>query len=65
LLVGGGGVQDALESLGCHPDDWIYRTAIITRAAQIDTKRRRDEIEALGSHIGAQVAKTVAKMLGG
>ena len=65
MLVGGGGVQDAIEGLGAHPDDWLYRVAIITKAAEIDRQRRRAEIDALGVHIGAQVAKTVGKMLGG
>lgn len=65
MLVGGGGVQDALGSLAAHPDDWLFRAAVIQRAAEIDQKRRRDEIAALGAHIGAEVAKTVGKMLGG
>lgn len=69
LLVGGGGIQDALESLAAHPDDWLFRTAIIQRAAEIDQKRRREEIEAVGLQVGVHVAKAIlpaiAKMLGG
>lgn len=65
LLVGGGGIQDALESLAAHPDDWLFRTAIIQKAADIDQQRRRAEIEALGAHVGGQVAKILTKFLGG
>jgi hypothetical protein len=65
LLVGGGGIQDALESLAAHPDDWLFRVAIISKATELDKKRRREEIEALGVVIGAEVGKVIGKMFGG
>jgi hypothetical protein len=61
LLVTGGGVQDAIESLSAHPDDWIYRTAIVQRAVEIDHKRRESEINAVADRVGSKVAEVIAR----
>lgn len=65
MLVGGGGVQDALDSLAADPDDWIYRTAIISKAAEISKKQRREEIEAAAITTAVELGKIMAKVLGG
>lgn len=65
MLLGGGGVQQALEWLGADVDDWLYRTAVIRRASEIDRERRKAEIEALGAVVGNRVAEVLAKAFGG
>lgn len=63
MLLGGGGVQGALNDLGAHPDDWLFRVAIINRAQQLSMDRRKAEIEAEATLFGNRVAEVVMKSL--
>lgn len=63
MLLGGGGVSSALEALGSHPDDWLIRTALIRRAAEIDVERRNAELKALGEIVGSKVGDVLARVL--
>lgn len=63
MLLGGGGVQDALASLGAHPDDWVIKCAIAKRAQQMDVAQKEALLKAEAALIGNRVAEVMAKVL--
>lgn len=65
LVVGGGGVEDALASLASHPDDWLIRTAIVQKAQELDQARLKATVEATANLTGKKVAEMIGKMFGG
>jgi len=61
MLAGGGGVRQAVEMLGVHPDDWLFYHAVTERAQKLRNDRDRMLIEASAAATGNRVGEVIAR----
>lgn len=57
------GVSDPLRFLDVDRDDWLVERAVLEQAQKIRNERDQAIIEALTKGVGAEVARSVAKIL--
>jgi hypothetical protein len=64
MLLGGGGVHEALQTLGRDPEDWLIECAIIKAANEMDVEQKTALAKAHGALVGNRVGEILAKAFG-